>query len=144
LHLKARLPEYMVPSAFIGIERMPLSPNGKLDRRALPAPDLAACAGRDYRPPEGTLETRLARLWCDLLRVERVGRQDNFFELGGHSLHATRLVLGIESELELRLPVAAVFQCPTLEALAELVESRRPITPGLHLPEGVEVEDGVI
>ena len=76
-HLKAALPEYMVPSAFVVLERLPLTPNGKLDRRALPAPELEAYASRQYEAPQGEVEEILAGIWQELLQVERVGRHDN-------------------------------------------------------------------
>ncbi|WP_157375981.1 AMP-binding enzyme, partial [Burkholderia ubonensis] len=85
-HLKAHLPDYMVPSAFVCLEQLPLTPNGKLDRKALPAPDLDALHTRRYEPPVGEVEHALADIWAQLLNVERVGRHDNFFDLGGHSL----------------------------------------------------------
>ena len=85
-YLGAHLPAYMVPSAFVVLDRMPLSPNGKLDRRALPEPAAEAYSHAEYEPPEGEIETLLARIWEQVLQIPRVGRRDNFFELGGHSL----------------------------------------------------------
>jgi arthrofactin-type cyclic lipopeptide synthetase C len=81
----------MVPAAFV-LAALPLTANGKVDRKALPAPDLAALFTREYAAPEGEVETALAQIWADVLQVERVGRQDHFFELGGHSLLAMRMV----------------------------------------------------
>ncbi|WP_240335935.1 non-ribosomal peptide synthetase, partial [Pseudomonas syringae] len=88
LHLQALLPDYMIPAAYVHLEKLPVSPNGKLDRRALPQPSADAFVSRDYQAPLGDTETTLAALWCEVLSVERVGRQDHFFELGGHSLLA--------------------------------------------------------
>jgi len=90
--LQQRLPEYMVPTAFVFLETMPLTTNGKMDRKALPAPDAALVATAEYVPPRNEMEQRLAALWSELLRVERVGLHDNFFNLGGHSLLATQVV----------------------------------------------------
>ncbi|WP_148051104.1 phosphopantetheine-binding protein, partial [Pseudomonas fluorescens] len=90
--LHCRLPEYMVPTAFVKLAALPLTANGKVDRKALPAPDLAALFTREYAAPEDEVETALAQIWADVLQVERVGRQDHFFELGGHSLLAMRMV----------------------------------------------------
>ncbi|WP_157654423.1 non-ribosomal peptide synthetase, partial [Burkholderia ubonensis] len=87
-HLAHRLPHYMVPAAFVHLPALPLTPNGKLDRRALPVPDASALAHAQYEPPIGSLETALARIWCDLLGLARVSRHDSFFALGGHSLLA--------------------------------------------------------
>ncbi|MER9852331.1 amino acid adenylation domain-containing protein, partial [Mesorhizobium sp. M0106] len=102
-HLGARLPDYMVPSAFVRLAALPLTANGKLDRKALPVPDDDAYARAAYEAPQGEIETALAQIWTELLGVERVGRHDHFFELGGHSLLAVqlmerlrRLSLGVE------------------------------------------------
>ncbi|XEN34652.1 hypothetical protein M728_005313 (plasmid) [Ensifer sp. WSM1721] len=91
-HLGARLPDYMVPSAFVRLDALPLTPNGKLDRKALPSPADDAYARRAYEAPQGAVETALAGIWEELLGVERVGRHDHFFELGGHSLLAVQLM----------------------------------------------------
>ncbi|WP_241095926.1 AMP-binding enzyme, partial [Pseudomonas viridiflava] len=82
--LRASLPDYMVPSHLVLLEQMPLTPNGKLDRKALPAPDVSL-AQQDYVAPQSEMEQQLAAIWADVLKVERVGITDNFFELGGHS-----------------------------------------------------------
>ncbi|MGG6548159.1 UNVERIFIED_CONTAM: phosphopantetheine-binding protein, partial [Prevotella sp. 15_C9] len=89
--LLQHLPEFMLPTSFMHLQALPLSPNGKLDRKALPAPGLDALSVRDYEAPVGDTEITLAALWSELLNVERVGRHDNFFELGGHSLLAVSL-----------------------------------------------------
>ena len=91
-HLSGRLPEYMVPAAFVKLERMPLTPNGKVDRKALPAPEGSAFAVQGTIGPQTETEETLAEIFADLLKLERVGRHDNFFELGGHSLLATQMV----------------------------------------------------
>ena len=88
----SRLPAYMVPVAYVRMEAMPLTPNGKLDRKALPAPEDDAYASQHYEAPQGEIETVLASLWAELLKLDRVGRHDNFFELGGHSLLAIPLL----------------------------------------------------
>jgi amino acid adenylation domain-containing protein len=120
-HLQGVMPEYMVPSAFVMLESLPLTPNGKLDRRALPAPEPGAYMSRQYEAPRGEIEETLARIWVELLRVERVGRQDNFFELGGHSLLATRVITHVGHVLEVDLPVRAMFETPTIEALGKRI-----------------------
>ena len=116
-HLKSVLPDYMVPSAFVRVERMPLTANGKLDRRALLALELEADASREYQAPQGELEEILAGIWQSLLRVERVGRQDNFFKLGGHSLLIVQ-VLDRLRQAGLSVEVRRVFESSTLEELA--------------------------
>ena len=116
--LMGTLPEYMVPSAFVILERMPVSPNGKLDRKALPAPHPAAYVRRPYQPPTGKVEQSLADIWQSLLRVERIGRDENFFDLGGHSLLAVALAERIRGELGTELPLSAILEAPTIEHLA--------------------------
>jgi len=119
--LSSSLPEYMVPAAYVHLESLPLTANGKLDRRGLPAPEGEAYVRRGYEPPVGETETRLARIWAELLKVESVGRYDNFFELGGHSLLATRLIVRIKQELGVDIRLADVFKLPELSLLAECV-----------------------
>ncbi|MCG1019962.1 phosphopantetheine-binding protein, partial [Mycetohabitans sp. B4] len=118
----ASLPEYMVPSAFVRLDAFPLTPNGKLDRRALPAPDDAALAHQAYEAPQGELETTLAAIWAELLGIERVGRHDSFFALGGHSLLAVRLMNRVRG-LGADVPLATLFAAPTLAAFAAALDA---------------------
>jgi acyl carrier protein len=115
--------DYMVPSAFMLLAAFPLTPNGKIDRAALPAPDQSALAQRPFEAPQGEVELALARIWQELLGVERVGRQDSFFDLGGHSLLATQLIVRVRQAFEVELPLMSVFQTPTLSALGGEVSS---------------------
>ncbi|HEX9939568.1 MAG TPA: non-ribosomal peptide synthetase, partial [Longimicrobium sp.] len=117
-HLSERLPEYMVPAAYVRLEVLPLTANGKLDRKALPAPEGDAYAGREYAAPVGETEEALAEIWAELLRVERVGRHDSFFDLGGHSLLAVQVVSRVRQVMEVELSLGAVFEHPELSALA--------------------------
>ncbi|SIT48141.1 Linear gramicidin synthase subunit B (Includes: ATP-dependent D-leucine adenylase; Leucine racemase (ATP-hydrolyzing); ATP-dependent alanine adenylase; ATP-dependent D-valine adenylase; Valine racemase (ATP-hydrolyzing)) (fragment) [Paraburkholderia piptadeniae] len=127
-HLHAALPEYMVPAAYVRLDVLPLTPNGKLDLKALPAPDRAAYAARGYEAPVGEVETRLARIWTELLKLDRVGRHDNFFELGGHSLVASRMVARVRSTFGVEIGVAALFAAPSIKEFAARV-SRTEIPP---------------
>ncbi|WP_455883826.1 amino acid adenylation domain-containing protein [Pseudomonas putida] len=120
-HLLQHLPEFMVPALFVHLDALPLSPNGKLDRKALPTPGLDALVVREYEAPEGDTEILLARLWAELLGVERVGRQDNFFELGGHSLLAVSLIGRLRQE-GMEADVRALFEQPTLAGYAAMTE----------------------
>ncbi|WP_342210364.1 non-ribosomal peptide synthase/polyketide synthase [Xenorhabdus stockiae] len=117
--LTQHLADYMLPGAFIMLETFPLTPNGKLDRQALPAPDSSAVATRDYAAPVGETEIALARIWQDLLGLERVGRYDHFFELGGHSLLAIQLTARIRQVLKRELPLQQLFDQPRLMDLAQ-------------------------
>ncbi|HLL46215.1 MAG TPA: thioesterase domain-containing protein, partial [Longimicrobiaceae bacterium] len=117
-HLDACLPAYMVPAAYVRLEALPLTSNGKLDRGALPAPDGTAYAGRGQEPPRTLTEQVLAEIWTELLGVERVGRRDHFFDLGGHSLLAVRLVSRMREALNPAATVDDVFAHPTLHELA--------------------------
>ena len=116
-HLAARLPDYMVPSAFVRMSAWPLTPNGKLDRKALPGVDARSRAQRAYAAPQGRVEQVLATLWQELLGVERVGRDDHFFELGGHSLLAMQLIERLRQH-DLHVAVRRLFAAPVLHELA--------------------------
>ncbi|CAA9322543.1 MAG: Polyketide synthase modules and related proteins [uncultured Gemmatimonadetes bacterium] len=120
-HLSERLPEYMVPAAYVRLQAFPVTTNGKVDRKALPAPEADAFAARGYEAPDGETEEALAAIWADLLRLERVGRHDDFFQLGGNSLLATRLVFRIRREMDVELSVSDVFEKPELSHLARHV-----------------------
>ncbi|MCI0996476.1 non-ribosomal peptide synthetase, partial [Pseudomonas corrugata] len=124
--LASTLAEYMVPSAFVVLPSFPLTANGKLDRRALPAPDAEAYASREYEAPQGEVEQTLARLWAEVLKVEQIGRHDHFFELGGHSLLAVTLIERMR-QAGLSADVRVLFSQPTLAALAAAVGSGKEI-----------------
>ncbi|MDI2127082.1 non-ribosomal peptide synthetase [Yinghuangia seranimata] len=128
--VSARLPDFMVPSAFVVLERLPLAPNGKLDRAALPEPEYT---GAVYRAPRTAREETLAALFAEVLGLPRVGVDDGFFELGGHSLLATRLISRARAELGIEIPIRKVFDLPTVAALAAWSEeSAAPRRPGLR------------
>jgi amino acid adenylation domain-containing protein len=122
---RARLPEYMVPSAFVVLEAFPVTANGKVDRAALPAPDTLGSHGGSYVAPRTPAEERMAAIWAETLGVERVGAEDHFFDLGGHSLLATQLVSRVREAFRTELPLRAVFEAPTLAELARHVEALR-------------------
>jgi len=117
--LSETLPEYMVPSYFVQLTKIPLTSNGKLDRRALPEPD--GVAGAEYVAPRTALEGQLAAIWCEVLNKERIGLYDNFFELGGHSLKGTILVSRIRKELNIELPLRELFKSPTILGISEYI-----------------------
>lgn len=139
-YLKDRLPDYMAPSAFAQLEALPLLPNGKLDRRALPALEIGQLelAG-EYVAPRTPTEELLAGIWSRLLEVERVGAHDNFFELGGHSLMATRIASRIREAFKVELPLRAIFEQPTIAGLAECIERERAAHLDLETPPIVPV-----
>jgi amino acid adenylation domain-containing protein len=125
-YLKQRLPEYMAPSGYVWLEKMPMAPNGKLDRKALPEADETAVAReKQYVAPSGPIEESLARIWSEVLGVEKVGIHDNFFELGGHSLLLTQVVSRIRSEFSLDLPLRVLFDTPTIRQLAVVIVAER-------------------
>jgi len=101
----------------VRLEALPLTPNGKLDRKALPAPDAGAYAVRGYEAPQGEVEGKLAAIWSELLKVERVGRQDNFFEIGGHSLLVIKMLSAINDYFNVSLTVRTIFEKGTIENL---------------------------
>ena len=135
-HLRARLPTALLPSAYVAVASWPLTANGKLDRRALPAPTMDAQLRRAHEPPQGPLEQRLAALWIELLQVERVGRQDHFFELGGHSLLAVQLIERMRQQ-GLQVDAQVLFGQPTLASLAAAVDTgKTELIPANRVPAG--------
>ncbi|NMF39992.1 non-ribosomal peptide synthetase, partial [Pseudomonas sp. SWRI 103] len=122
--LKTRLPDYMVPAHFMFLAQMPLTPNGKLDRKALPEPD-ASQLQQAYVAPETELEQQIAAIWADVLRLPQVGLNDNFFEVGGHSLLAIQITSRVQAELGLEVPLVEVFQTETLRAYVQAAATFR-------------------
>ncbi|MNK79818.1 Linear gramicidin synthase subunit B [compost metagenome] len=120
--LRAELPEYMVPLHWLWLEQMPLNANGKLDRKALPELEIGLLQSQDYLAPRNDLEQTLADIWAEVLKVEKVGVRDNFFELGGHSLLATQIASRVQKTLQRDVPLRAMFECSTVEELAEYVD----------------------
>jgi acyl carrier protein len=121
-HVGRSLPEYMVPAAFVFLDALPLLPNGKLDRRALPVSELVPAEKR-YVAPRTPTEEVLAGIWADVLRLERVGVEERFLELGGHSLLATRVVSRVRAQFGIKLSLRAIFETPTVAGLAQQVET---------------------
>ncbi|WP_392535131.1 amino acid adenylation domain-containing protein [Nostoc sp. C117] len=119
--LKAKLPDYMVPSAFVMLESMPLTPSGKVDRRALPAPDLHSSNSDKYIAPRNQVELELTQIWSRILKVDKVGVKDNFFDLGGHSLLTPYLMAQIKKQFGKNIAIASLYQNPTIEQLATIV-----------------------
>ncbi|WP_304951795.1 condensation domain-containing protein, partial [Xanthomonas sp. LMG 8992] len=136
------MPDYMVPAAFVCLPALPLSANGKLDRKALPAPQDDAFARHAYAPPHPGTEALLAEAWCRLLGRERIGRHDQFFALGGNSLLAVRLLSRIEAACGVRLSLAEVFAHPTLRELAQAVTRHQTGVATAALPAIVPVHHG--
>ncbi|MBD2786348.1 non-ribosomal peptide synthetase, partial [Xenorhabdus sp. DI] len=110
-----------LPSAFVMLDAFPLTPNGKLDRQALPAPDSSALVIRHYEAPNSEEEMMLAQIWQDLLGVEQVGRHDHFFELGGHSLMLVQLATRIQDEFWVDIPISSLFLSPQLAEQAAII-----------------------
>ena len=123
--MRQRLPEYMVPSLFVFLDALPLTPSGKVDRKALPDPQAARVSEREYAPPSNPVEEKLAAIYRDLLGLEKVGIHDNFFELGGHSLLATRLLSRIREHFTVEIPLRSVFEKPDIATLAEAISALR-------------------
>jgi amino acid adenylation domain-containing protein len=142
-HVSRFLPEYMIPSWFIPLEQVPLTPNGKIDRKALPAPDgMEVSTGIEYVAPRDELERQLAAVWEDVLGREGIGIQDNFFEIGGHSLKATQVVSRFHKLSDKELRLREIFQYPTIASLSEIVREKRetvyqsilPVAEQVHYP----------
>lgn len=121
--LRAKLPEYMIPFQFVWLDALPLNVNGKVDRRALPAPDpRQRDVDKPYVAPRTVLEETIAEMWAEVLKVERIGVEDSFFDSGGNSLLATRLISLLRQELEIEVPLRCLFERPTVARFAELID----------------------
>jgi thioesterase domain-containing protein len=127
--LRARLPEYMIPAAFVSLKALPLTPNSKIDYRGLPQPEESSAESNPFVAPRTAVETRLAEIWTKVLGVQQVGITDNFFDLGGHSLLAVHLFAEIEIVFGKRILLSALFQGATIARLAELIDQSIPPAP---------------
>jgi len=128
--LKDRLPEYMVPSAFVILPSFPLNPSGKVDRKALPAPErMRSSLATQYEAPRTEVEAMIADVWKEVLRIEKVGVHDNFFDLGGHSLLLVQVQARLEQHLKRKLAVVDLFQYPSIETLSRHLTSEEDVAP---------------
>ncbi|MGZ3238428.1 MAG: non-ribosomal peptide synthetase, partial [Burkholderiaceae bacterium] len=121
-HLAESMPSYMIPSAFISIDTLPLSVNGKVDKKRLPKPYIGSLVNTEYVAPRNAVEEGLAAIWCELLNVDRIGINHNFFDLGGHSLLAMRMVAKVRDRWQIDFPIKRAFEAQELHALAALIE----------------------
>jgi len=142
-HLETSLPEYMIPSAFVHLDALPLTPSGKIDRRGLPAPDLKDIDAQDqYTPARNGIEEQLVEIWQEILGIERIGVHDNFFALGGHSLMAARLIVTIRDRLGLNLPFKILFANPTIAKTASRISELDAQSETESQPED-QADDGI-
>jgi len=133
-HLLGRLPDYMVPAAFVFLDALPLTRHGKVDRRALPDPDAADLSGAGYVAPETETERRVAAIWAAVIGVERVGARDDFFVLGGHSLLATQVISRVRATFGVEVPLRALFEAPRLAGFAARVDAAVRADAGADAP----------
>jgi hypothetical protein len=135
-HLKERLPDYMLPASFVFLDELPLTANGKLDRRALPAPDSSQLVENQFVAPRNVREELLCTMWTELLLIERVGIHDNFFMLGGHSLLAINVISRVREVFAREVSIRSFLEEPTIAALSELLEQEdapgsAPVVPAI-------------
>ncbi|MEC0685650.1 condensation domain-containing protein, partial [Bacillus haynesii] len=123
--LGEKLPEYMIPAYFVQMDKLPLTKNGKVDRKALPEPDRTAGAESEYEMPRNETEEKLAAIWRDILKVGKSGINDHFFEMGGHSLKAAAMAARIRKELKAEIPLGQIFKTPTIKGLGEYIRSTK-------------------
>jgi len=139
-YVSKKLPAYMVPSAFVMLERMPLTPQGKIDRPALPAPENSRPdLDQGYVAPRGPTEEIVVGIWAQVLRVELVGIDDDFFELGGHSLLATQVVSRVRESFGVEVELRVLFEHPTVRELGAVIEEKLRGGEGLAAPAMVKV-----
>ncbi|MGK7940310.1 MAG: amino acid adenylation domain-containing protein [Crocosphaera sp.] len=135
-YLQQRLPNYMIPSAFVKLQSFPLTPNRKIDFRAFPEPDFSSFQ-KEYIAPRTEIEEILAMIWSEVLNINTIGRYDNFFELGGHSLLGTQIISRIRDKFEVEIPLYLLFECPTIAQLSEHIElsnnlNNSPLLPAIQ------------
>ncbi|NET13338.1 MAG: amino acid adenylation domain-containing protein, partial [Okeania sp. SIO1H6] len=133
-YLQSKLPEYMVPSVFVLLETIPLTPNGKIDRKVLPAPDIDLTNTDEYIPPQTPTQEILAKIFAEILEVTKIGIHDNFFNLGGHSLLATQVISRIRQSLAIEIPLKTLFESPTVEQLDKSIEQLTENSTTLQIP----------
>jgi myxalamid-type nonribosomal peptide synthetase MxaA len=143
-HLKGRLPDHMIPSAFVALENLPQTPSGKLNRRGLPVPDLDGHTSEHQEPPSGEVERAVAAIWEKLLGVQHVSRDDNFFELGGHSLLVLEALAQINRKLNSKLRVTDFYRKPMLRDLAELIQGGTVEDPLIDLHREARLEQTIV
>lgn len=124
-YLRTKLPEYMVPQQFVSLDKIPLTPNGKVDRKALPKPEGTEVSKRNYVPPQSETEIAVSEIWKQVLKIEKPSIQDNFFELGGHSLLLAQVLNRIRQNIVENVPMIALFQYPTIASLAKYLDGRQ-------------------
>ncbi|KAK9703355.1 hypothetical protein K7432_010792 [Basidiobolus ranarum] len=135
--IAANLPDYMMPAAFVRLSSLPLTSNGKIDRKALPAPDRENFTQKSYEAPQGEIEITLAKIWTELINFDEIGRHDNFFSLGGNSLLAVQMIERL-SRLNLKIPVRTLFEKPTLCELAQSIQRHEETLPPRLIKPGIE------
>ncbi len=141
-HLNERLPEYMIPSFWIVLKELPLTPSGKVDRRALPAPQSRSEESGEYVAPRTEVEIAISQVWADVLQVDQVGVRDNFFQIGGHSLLAMQVLVRIRSMMSIEMPMSVLFELPTVEQMAlYVIQTRQHNIPDEMEGAGQEVEE---
>ena len=133
-YLSRKLPDYMIPSYFMNLDKLPFTSNGKIDRKSLPEPHVNMGTGTEYETPSTDIEKKLVKIWEEVLEAEKVGVNDSFFDLGGHSLIATTLVSNIHKELNFEIPLREIFNTPTVKEIAQYIENAQssiysPIEP---------------
>ncbi len=139
--LKRQLPDYMVPAAFVPLPALPLTPNGKVDRKALPVPEYETSAP-EHDPPRTPMESAIAKVWAEVLNLQRVGINDNFFELGGHSLLAMQIVSRIKQRTSIDLSLRQLFETPTVSGLAlAVLDDLAMATDQDMAPQGSRVQE---
>ncbi|MEC1022070.1 bacitracin non-ribosomal peptide synthetase BacA [Bacillus paralicheniformis] len=123
--LGEKLPKYMIPAYFVNMDKLPLTKNGKVDRKALPEPDRTAGAESEYEAPQNETEEKLAAIWCDVLHIEKAGIHDHFAQMGGHSLHAMELIAKIKEKMNVEIPLHQLFKLATIKELSAFIEANQ-------------------